>query len=177
MASAARWRWAVAFLRVSVPSKKRTCRLQSSAESGYAANPRGWNARKYTCQSQPARLSPAARPLLSLTVDRNFITRSLAGLPQFQQVPSRQCARPGGITNTTCRTVQKHAGSTGLDRSWQPRKVTDEPRRKRRPDPRLFPLLLTQAAAVASAALHSLCMDMKEGAGAVISTWRATDAR
>ena len=63
--------------------------LQSSAESGYAANPRGWNACKYTLQSQPARLSPAARPLLSLTVDGNFITRSLAGLPEFQQAQSR----------------------------------------------------------------------------------------
>jgi hypothetical protein len=39
-----------------------------------------------------------------------------------------------------------------------------------RPDPRFFPLLLTQAVVVASAALHRLCMHMKEGAGAVIST-------
>jgi hypothetical protein len=46
-----------------------------------------------------------------------------------------------------------------------------------RPDPRFFPLLLTQAVVVASAALHRLCMHMKEGAGAVISTMRATDAR
>jgi hypothetical protein len=44
------------------------------------------------------------------------------------------------------------------------------------PDPRFFPLLLTQAAVVASVALHRLCMHMKEGAGAVISTMRATDA-
>ena len=77
------------FPRVPVPSKKRTCRLQSSAESGYAANPRGWNACKYTLQSQPARLSPAARPLLSLTVDGNLSPASLAGLPEFQQAQSR----------------------------------------------------------------------------------------
>ena len=75
------WRWGSRLpRRPSSTSKKRTCRLQSSAESGYAANPRGWNACKYTLQSQPARLSPAARPLLSLTVDGNLITRSLAGL-------------------------------------------------------------------------------------------------